>query len=130
MAQDETLTQKQTQAIELLIGGRKIGEVAKEVSVGRTTLWRWMNQNYNFRAEMNRRRNALRESLADRLHALAGQALVTVEDAVGQGDLAVALKILRGCGLLDGRWPIQNENASDLCLADAFRSIAESPSVD
>ena len=100
--------------VELLIAGRGVTNVAKEVGIGRTTLWRWMRKDYDFQAELNRQRNALRETLADRLHSLTDQALSTVEHAVSDGNVRAALAVLKGSGLLDGRWPVQSESAEDL----------------
>jgi DNA invertase Pin-like site-specific DNA recombinase len=52
----QQLTPQQGRAIELLLGGMRETEVAAEVGIDRTTLWRWKRENDFFRAELNARR--------------------------------------------------------------------------
>ena len=127
MERNETLTDKQSEAIALLVTGHGITETAQKVGVGRTTLWRWMRKDLAFRAELNRQRNALRETLADRLHGLTDQALSTVEHAVGDGNVRAALAVLKGSGLLDGRWPVLTESVADLSLLESLRLLDSMP---
>ena len=121
MEQKETLSAKQREAIALLATGRGIAETAQDVGVGRTTLWRWMRKDLNFRAEQNRQRIALKDSLADRLHVIAQEALTTVDHAISQGNVTAALAVLKGCGLLDGRWPTPCEDTFGLALSEVFK---------
>ena len=52
------LSEKQIQAIELLIEGKKKTEIAKELKIGRTTLYHWFD-NSEFTAEWHRREQQL-----------------------------------------------------------------------
>ena len=123
MERKETLSAKRSEAIALLVIGRGITETAQEVGVGRTTLWRWMRKDFEFQAELNRQRNALRHSLTDRVHAIAEKALTAVDRAIAEGNVTAALAVLKGSGLLDGRWPTHCEDASGLMLSETLKDF-------
>jgi hypothetical protein len=82
-------------AVDLLAGGHPDGEVAAEVGVDRTTLWRWRTSDPAFRAELARRREELWRSSTDRLRALIPRALGVVEQAIDDGDRGAALALLK-----------------------------------
>lgn len=46
---DDTLTPTQTHALQLLLDGHNRSEVADAVGIGRTTLYRWLDEGHRFR---------------------------------------------------------------------------------
>lgn len=52
------LTEKHFDAIELIVEGRTMVDVAKIVGIGRRTLYRWMEDG-NFKAELHKRKQVL-----------------------------------------------------------------------
>ena len=56
---DGKLNEKQDRAIVLLAEGKNFNEVAKELGVHRTTIYRWKTENALFMAEHNRLRDNL-----------------------------------------------------------------------
>lgn len=72
------LTDLQLQAIELLVKGLNLGCVADTIDVRRETLWRW-RQEPVFRAAWAEQREALRESIRDRMAELVNRSLDIIE---------------------------------------------------
>ena len=104
------LTLKQQNAVDLLIQGHSDRAVAEAVGVTRQTVCDWRNHNPAFIAELNRRRQDLWSSHADRLRRLADKAIKVLEldlmeahphPSESQLKLrqAAAVHILRACGL-------------------------------
>lgn len=79
------LTQRQLNAIELIICGKLDAEVADEVGVTRQTVNQWRNRNPFFVAEMNFRRQNVWESQVERLRNLVSRAVGVLEEEL-QGD--------------------------------------------
>jgi hypothetical protein len=77
--QENALSPKQHAAIELLLSGRNIGDIAKIIEVDRRTLYRWRFVNESFTQELTRRRNELWSIAADRLKALVHTSLDVLE---------------------------------------------------
>ena len=78
---------------------------AKAGGVTRQTVHRWQREKAAFQATLNRARNELAAAMETRLQKLSDRALGTVEDAVEHGNASVALAVLKGLGLLDGKRP-------------------------
>jgi hypothetical protein len=93
---------KQERAIELLLAGETPTQIARQLEVDRSTLYRWQDQP-DFLALLNRNRRALGESFQARIESLLGLAIAAIEEALHQGDGKTAINVLRGSGLLDGR---------------------------
>ncbi len=96
----ENLTTQQLRAIELLIAGANVSDVAKEIGIARQTVSKWLNQDAHFQAELNTRRFELWNGLTDRLRGLLPKALEVVENELQNGDdarlrMQAALSILK-----------------------------------
>lgn len=101
MQDDETscnslqpLDERQLRAVDLLASGRAASEVAAELGVDRTTLWRWL-QEPPFAASLNSRRLEIWQTSNDRLRALLCRAAEVLEQALAASDIRVALALLR-----------------------------------
>ena len=98
-SQRGALSTNHLNAIDLLVLGRSDRDVAEQVEVSRETVTRWRNDNPHFIAELNRKRQALWHGDHDRLRALVGKALDTLEQAVEGGDVKAAIAILKAVKL-------------------------------
>jgi Helix-turn-helix of insertion element transposase len=85
---------RQTRAVDLLAAGTPAADVARELGVDRTTLWRWRREPA-FVAELNARRADLWQATTDRLRALLPRALAALERAIEQDDWRAAATVLR-----------------------------------
>ena len=103
--QDETgqLTIKQKQALELLLTGASLTEVAEKVGVARQTVSVWHNRDTRFIAELNRRRKELWVSNQDKLRQLVSDAVDVLADEMHGTDLHLrhkaAVAVLKAVGL-------------------------------
>ncbi len=96
----ENLTTQQIRAIELLIAGANVSDVAKEIGIARQTVSKWANQDSHFQAELNTRRYEMWNGLTDRLRGLLPKALEVVENELQNSDdarlrMQAALSILK-----------------------------------
>ena len=100
---NEGLSIKQEQAIELMMGGMTDGEIAEEVGVGRQTVSKWRNQDADFRAALALRRELVRERHMEALGELVEKAIAVVKEALESPDektrLKTAMFVLKVSGL-------------------------------
>ena len=93
------LSAKHLTAIELLISGSKTTEVGKALDIRYETVSRWKSEP-EFQSEMNKRLGSIKLESQNRLNALTGTALTTIEQVMTDEDcphrerLNAALKIL------------------------------------
>jgi hypothetical protein len=92
----------QLAVLDQLMAGRSISEAARSADVARSTVHRWLKEDFAFQAELNRLRHELRESVEGALLAAAVRAAQTVVQAVEDGDVSVSIKLLKGVGALSG----------------------------
>ncbi|HXG21027.1 MAG TPA: helix-turn-helix domain-containing protein [Methylomirabilota bacterium] len=72
------LTARQEQAFQALLAGASVQEAAQRVRIGRTTLYRWLN-NETFRAAYHAAQDRTQAWTAARLQSLAAKAIQTLE---------------------------------------------------
>ena len=60
---NKTLSDKQIQAIELIVQGESISDVAKLIGVSRTTVSTWKNKDELFKAELDKSLQALKSDV-------------------------------------------------------------------
>lgn len=97
------LDPSQLTVLEALLSGRTITDAAAAVGVSRTTVHRWLKDDYLFRAEVNAARHALRQTSLARLDALCERSIEVLKGALDQAsDTRIALEVLKGCGILGG----------------------------
>ena len=97
------LTAAQQQVLACLLAGSTVTAAAEAARVDRTTVHRWLRSDFDFQAALNRARRELRDAMASRLHDSAQRAVETVCAAVSAGDAKIAIALLKGLGLLDGK---------------------------
>jgi hypothetical protein len=91
----QRLTTQQERAIDLMTSGSRDSEVAHDLGVNRTTVWRWRTEDVVFQAELNRRRHELWSSWIERLRSLVPTALdVMANELEGPRRLRAAGEIL------------------------------------
>ena len=96
------LTPAQDKALAALLEGKTVQDAAAAADVDRTTVHRWLKEDFAFQATYNRGRRELRDALKARLLGLAGKAAECVERSIGEGNEKTALAVLKGLGLLPG----------------------------
>lgn len=101
-ARDAIVSPAQEAAIAALLAGKTVTEAAQAAQVHRSTVHRWLGEPIVI-AELNSRRLEHQSALGDLLMKLQTKAVVAVERALDAGDARVAIAVLRGSGILDGR---------------------------
>ena len=95
----------QEKAITFILGGFTDQQVAEQVGVVRQTVWRWRNQDPDFIAELNERRQELWAAQKERLRSMIEPALDALEERVKKSNyptdyrLSAAVHILHAVGL-------------------------------
>ena len=89
------LSEKQLQAITLLIAGKSVTDTAIAITVDRRTLQRWRSNNPHFQAEYNRQRTEIYDSAQQRLHGLVHKAVDVMAQALSDGNLQAAIQLLK-----------------------------------
>ena len=124
----DALTPSQEKALSALLAGKSVTDAAAAAEVDRTTVHRWLKDDFGFRAAFNRERRRLREAMQSRLMTLAEKAAECVERSLADGDDKIALALLKGLGLLSGELPsVGSDDPADLAAAarrdELFRSL-------
>lgn len=91
------LTPAQLTAIELLAQGYSDTKAAKAAKVSRQSVNAWRHSNEPFKEALREAREAIWKESRERLRALSGKALDTLEQAIEEGSIPAALGLLRAC---------------------------------
>ena len=127
MTKDDTtrqteVSEKQSIAIDLLITGLSVTQVAKTLNVSRQTVSVWIHHHVPFIAESNRRRKLRNNALTFRCEYAMSLALDLVVETLEGGDTTFAQQVFRQCSshLLNGRTSPGPESTSGVVakLAD------------
>ena len=121
---DGNLSAKQLKTLDALLSGRTVTEAAHGGRVHRATVHRWL-RDPTFLAELNSRREELRDAADARLEQLQSTALAAVEAAVDAGDARIALSVLRGMGSLSGKRAAIGPTDPDRVAKDRERQQAQ-----
>jgi transposase-like protein len=89
------LSPQQEAAVDLMAAGASVTETAKKLGVARQTTSEWRNHHPTFQATLNERRKELWSSVTDRLRSLLPPALDLLEKEIRQGNVNVALALVR-----------------------------------
>jgi AcrR family transcriptional regulator len=102
------LSDKQLQAITMLVGGMRFNDIAEALGVSRTQFWRWRGD-VEFNARLDQERAAVHELRADMLWALHERSMDVLGELLDEGDPKTALEIFRigAAGLTDIRHETQ-----------------------
>jgi hypothetical protein len=88
------LTPDQTNAIELIMAGAKLGEIVAATGASRTTLWRWRNCDPNFIAVLNQWRGETITNARDRIHAITEAATDALKTAIVESNARIGVAVL------------------------------------
>ncbi len=99
-APPEELSATQITALAGLLAGKSVVDAAEAAGVGRTTIYKWLRNDFAFQAAVNRGRRGLRQSVALRVEQLAADAAECVAQAVRNGNVKAAMEILRRTDML------------------------------
>ena len=97
------LTSKQLRAVKALLSGESVTSVAREAKVDRTTIYRWLKEDFEFQTALNRGKKLLREDVETRLLVASTKAVDNVSQAIENGDVRTSLALLKGLGSLSGK---------------------------
>ncbi len=95
------LSATQSRALHLLVGGTSVSKAAEEVGVDRSTLHRWLRDDWAFKAAVNGARVELQRAVQLRLAQVACAATEVVGTAIENGDVRAALAVLKGLGRIE-----------------------------
>ena len=116
------VSEKQSIAIDLLLTGLSVTQVAEILNVSRQTVSVWIHHHVPFIAESNRRRKLRNNALTFRCEYAMSLALDLIVETLEVGDITFAHQVFRQCAshLLNGRTPPGPESTSGVVakLAD------------
>lgn len=92
MMKNGTLTARQTRAIELLLTGKPIKEVADSLNVSRGTVYRWLEQP-KFNAVVNHEKSLIVERLSLALANLGQKAVDTLKEALDDPSAGTSVRV-------------------------------------
>jgi hypothetical protein len=96
------LTVIQSEVLSALLSGETIKAAAELADVDRSTVHRWLRDDWHFQAARNRGIEAIQSATITGLQALAQSALEVVQESIRDGDQQTAINVLKGLGLLSG----------------------------
>jgi DNA-binding LacI/PurR family transcriptional regulator len=105
--------------------GATVSAAAEAAGVSRETVHRWLRNDWQFRASLNRARRELQESVNARLLACSHKAADNIAQAIESGDVRLSLVILRGLGALSGNPPTLGTDDPDLLRDEEETARAE-----
>lgn len=101
-ANQSGLTAIQVEALSALLSGETIKAAAELTGVDRSSIHRWLRDDWNFQAARNRGIEAIQAATIAGLQSLAQSALEVIQDSIRDGDQQTAINVLKGVGLLSG----------------------------
>ncbi len=97
------LSDKQLEAVSLILEGHTLTEVAEKIHIARQTVSIWVNQNPYFIAELNKQRSEIWQSHKERLSTLIGSSIKSLEEALSDPEnpfrVKIAFEILKSVGI-------------------------------
>ena len=91
---DTGISAPQLRAIEMLLSGMPVTQIAQKMGIDRKTLYEW-RKNPVFQAEYNRRRMEASDAMDQRLRRLSDKAVDIVEKHLSEGSLQAATALLK-----------------------------------
>ena len=104
----------QIAALSALLSGETIKAAAESAGVDRSSIHRWLREDWNFQAARNRGLEAIQAATMAGLHSLAQSALEVVRGAIAEGDQQAAISVLKGLGLLSGRQTVTRSGNAEV----------------
>ncbi len=118
----QQLDPRRLRAVDLLAVGKRAAEVADELAVNRTTVWRWRDEPA-FQQELARRREELWTWSIDRMRGLLPRALDVVAEALDDGDGRTAMQLLKLLRVGDAASAVRNDSPTPRPDADDCYSL-------
>ena len=103
------LTAVQINVIRALVSGQTVLSAAEDANIHRSTIHRWLRENYDFQAALNASKRHLWDEITCRLLSIGSTAIETIEATIRNGNTRAALEVLKGLGLLSGK-PLEIES--------------------
>ncbi len=120
------LRPEQEKALAMLVAGKSVTDVAREIGVHRVTLHRWMKSNPSFAAAFNQWREQMQESAHSRLLMMAEKAADALEKTLEAGDGRLAMRYFEKMGMAREReaGPTEAEEViAELEIEEMRRSV-------
>ena len=95
-----SVNNRQYKVIEALIAGSTMTVAAKAGRVHRSTVHRWLRDDFEFQAALNQLRRVVRHSVDARLTLLGEKAVDVLSNAMDKGDVKAAVAVLKGIDAL------------------------------
>ena len=95
MEQKRSVTAQQEMAIDMLVMGRRLTDVADAVGISREQLWRWRTQDVGFKARLDEVQVEAHAARMNRFWALNDKAHDVLEESLEEGDPKAAMDILK-----------------------------------
>ena len=90
-----SVTDQQEMAIDMLVMGRRLTDVAEAVDISREQLWRWRNHDAGFMARLEEVQVEVHAARMSRFWALNDKAHDVLEESLEEGDPKAAMDILK-----------------------------------
>lgn len=126
----DALTAVQIEALSALLSGETIKTAAEVAGVDRSTVHRWLRDDWHFQAARNRGIEAIQTATITGLQSLAQSALEAVQKSIHDGDQQTAINVLKGLGLLSGHQIVSRSGdpevlreESEVCRREAESSL-------
>lgn len=121
------ISDRQLRAIDLLLTGESLTNIASTLDVSRQTVSGWTNHHAPFIAELNRRRHQHQLALRSRYEQAIGLALELVIKGLENGDQGLAVTVFRSVGrkLTEVTTQSDPKSISGVVLALAQKKEAE-----
>jgi hypothetical protein len=123
----QSISDRQSRAIDLLLSGESLTCIASTIDVSRQTVSGWLNHHAPFIAELNRRRHQHQLAVSSRFEQAVGLALDLVTDALSEGDRHMAVTVLKMAGrqFAEGRTKSEPTSVSGVVLSLAQQKDTE-----
>jgi hypothetical protein len=96
-----SLPPKQQIAVDLVVLGRTLAEIASAVGVGIRTVWRWRRYNSKFQAAVAQRRREILEAASDKLRSVLSQAIDVLQEELANPEnknrARIAIELVKAC---------------------------------
>ena len=116
-----TLTPKQVEVIEALVIGASVTDAAKRAGVDRSTVYLWMREETDFKAQLMLARRDCADAMRARLRELADDAVATVREVLTSKEVSAAVRLKAALAVLQSVGSMK-EFASDASVIENWRS--------
>lgn len=116
-ARPKQLSEQQKTAIELLLAGMTDAQIAEELDVHRSTLWRWRTRDETFRRVLAAARQRAFRDAAGRLRELVPKAMEVLHSQLDADNYQAAIRVLRLAKIDENRSGIDPDDLLSLGMS-------------